>query len=81
MTVKAHIFHVLKWFHQYLAGALKDTPKTYTENPMRLEPRTAGLHVKHLITEPRRTPSSHPVNGDSHCFNNHGYHLTHNASP
>ena len=34
----------------------KDTPTKNSEDPVRLEPRTPGLRVKHLTTEPSRTP-------------------------
>ena len=32
-------------------------PRKNPEDPVRLEPRTPGLRVKHPTTEPRRTPS------------------------
>ena len=32
-------------------------PRKNPEDPVRLEPRTPGLQVKHFITEPRRTPN------------------------
>ena len=31
-------------------------PRKNPEDPVRLEPRTPGLQVKHFTTEPRRTP-------------------------
>ena len=31
-------------------------PRKNPEDPVRLEPRTSGLRVKHFTTEPRRTP-------------------------
>ena len=31
-------------------------PRKNPEDPVRLEPRTPGLRVKHFTTEPRRTP-------------------------
>ena len=34
----------------------KDTPTKNPEDPVRLEPRTPGLRVKHFTTEPRMTP-------------------------
>ena len=34
----------------------KDTPTQNPEDPVRLETRIPGLRVKHLTTEPRRTP-------------------------
>ena len=34
----------------------KDTPTKSPEDPVRLEPRTPGLRVKHVTAEPLRTP-------------------------
>ena len=34
----------------------KTLPQKNPEDPVRLEPRTPGLRVKHFTTEPRRTP-------------------------
>ena len=33
-------------------------PRKNPEDPVRLEPRTPGLRVKHFTTEPRRTPTN-----------------------
>ena len=55
-----HIIHVFSGFHQYYAGVLKCLaqwhPTKISEDPVRLEPRSPRLQVKHFITEPRRTP-------------------------
>ena len=57
MSATAHITHVIPGFHQYKAKALKCLAQGQNpEDPVRLEPRTPGLRVEHLITEPQRTP-------------------------
>ena len=59
ITATAHIIHVFPGFHQYYAGALKCLAQGHSQenpgDPVRLEPKTPGLLVKHLTTEPRRT--------------------------
>ena len=69
ITATAHIIHVFPGFHQYQAGLWsvlpKDTAKENLDDPVRLEPRTPGLQVKHLITELRGTLLSNVENIES----------------
>ena len=55
---------MLSWVSPVLGWALKCLAQEHSheKNPeelVRLEPRTPGLRVKHLIAEPRGTPNSH----------------------
>ena len=43
---------VLRWLPDMYCP--RTLPRKYPEDPMRLEPRTPGLRVKHFTTEPRR---------------------------
>ena len=56
-------YSCLSWVSQVLGwGSEVSCPRTLPkkktpEDPVRLEPRTPGLRVKHFTTEPRRTPT------------------------
>ena len=58
----AHIIHAFLGFTSTRLGSEVSCPRTLPrknpEDPVRLEPRTPGLRVKHFTTEPRRTPSN-----------------------
>ena len=59
ITATAYIIHALPGFHQYWADALKCFTQGQShekpEYPVRLEPRTPWLQVKHFTTELCRT--------------------------
>ena len=60
ITVTAHIIHLsFLGFTSTRLGSEVSCPRTLPrknpEDPVRLEPRTPGLRVKHFTTEPRRT--------------------------
>ena len=64
---------MISWVSPVLGWALKSLPRTLPrknpEDPVRLEPRTPGLQVKHLTTEPRGTLHSYLKGfGDNKLF-------------
>ena len=58
----AHIIHDFLGFTSTRLGSEVSCPRTLPrknpEDPVRVEPRTPGLQVKHLTTEPRGTPTA-----------------------
>ena len=52
---------VLRWGSE--VSCPRTLPRKNPEDPVRLEPRTPGLRVKHFTTEPRRTPPSNEKHG------------------
>ena len=63
ITATAQIIHVFPVLHQYQAGLSSVSPEDTRghsheknpEDPVRLEPRTPGLRVRHFTTEPSGT--------------------------
>ena len=59
ITATAYIIHAFLGFTSTRLGSEVSCPRTLprkkTEDLVRLEPRTHGLRVKHLTTEPRGT--------------------------
>ena len=59
ITATAHIIHAFVGFTSTRLGSEVSCPRTLPrknpEDPVRFEPRTPGLRVKHFTTEPRRT--------------------------
>ena len=61
ITATAHIIHAFLGFTGTRLGSEVSCPRTLPrknpEDPVRLEPRTPGLRVKHFTTVPRGTPA------------------------
>ena len=59
ITATIHIIHAFLGFTSTRLGSEVSCPRTLPrknpEDPVRLEPRTPGLRVKHFTTEPRGT--------------------------
>ena len=51
----------------------KTIPQKNPADPLRLEPRTPGLYVKHFTTEPRRTPTLRINNSNENSVSKEKY--------
>ena len=71
----AHIIHDFLGFTSARLGSEvscpRSLPRKNPEDPVRLEPRTPGLQVKHLTTEPRGTLQETGVSSLTHLTHYH----------